>query len=89
MRTTCLLFCALSLAGCASDGPAGRALAAAGIARAPEMPDAAKPPRKVALRLHAAPRLNVDAKGRPLALVARGPSCASKPPLPPLPTTPS
>jgi len=33
--------------------------------------DALKPPRAIALRLHAAPKLNTDAKGRPLALVAR------------------
>ncbi|THC42543.1 type VI secretion system lipoprotein TssJ [Massilia sp. Mn16-1_5] len=33
--------------------------------------DALKPPRAVALRLHAAPKLNTDRQGRPLALVAR------------------
>jgi len=39
--------------------------------KTPELPESQKPPREVALRLHAAPKLNVDAKGRPLALVAR------------------
>ena len=33
--------------------------------------DALKPPRAIPLRLHAAPKLNTDAQGRPLALVAR------------------
>lgn len=59
---TCALFAAL--AGCAG-GPAS-------VLRKPaELPEAHKPARHVALRLHAASRLNVDAKGRPLALVAR------------------
>lgn len=39
--------------------------------KTPELPESQKPPRDVAIRLHAAPKLNVDAKGRPLALVAR------------------
>jgi type VI secretion system protein VasD len=67
-----LILCAL-LAGCAGDGGsiAGAALQAAGIRKAPELPDAQKPPRSVAIRLHAADKLNVDAHGRPLALVAR------------------
>ena len=66
---TCLLLLAAALPGCAGDGMAGRALESTGM-RKPQ-PDAFKPPRSVALRLHAAPKLNADAKGRPLALVAR------------------
>jgi type VI secretion system protein VasD len=60
------------LAGCAGGGSlAGAALEAAGMRKAPELPDAQKPPRSVAIRLHAADKLNVDARGQPLALVAR------------------
>jgi type VI secretion system protein VasD len=67
-----LILCAL-LSGCAGGGGsiAGAALEAAGIRKAPELPDAQKPPRSVAIRLHAADKLNVDARGQPLALVAR------------------
>jgi type VI secretion system protein VasD len=64
---------AASMAGCAS-GPGSlgaAALEATGLRKPAELPDAQKPPRLVALRLHAADKLNVDAKGRPLALVAR------------------
>lgn len=57
------------LAGCAGDGLARRALETVGVAR--PAADAPQAPRRVALRLHAAPRLNSDARGRPLALVAR------------------
>ena len=61
----CLIFLSLAapLAGC------GGLAAIAG--KAPEIPESQKPPRNVMVRLHAAPKLNVDAKGRPLALVAR------------------
>jgi type VI secretion system protein VasD len=61
------------LAGCAggTGSIAGAALEAAGIRKPPELPDAQKPPRSVAIRLHAADKLNVDARGQPLALVAR------------------
>lgn len=68
---TCALLAAL--AGCAS-GPGSlgaAALEASGLRKPAELPEAQKPPRIVALRLHAADKLNVDAKGRPLALVAR------------------
>ena len=65
----------LPLAGCAGGAVGNRASAAlqmAGVARPPpELPDAQKPPRNVSIRLHAAQRLNTDAEGRPLALVAR------------------
>jgi type VI secretion system protein VasD len=67
--------CALAavLAGCAA-GPGSlgaAALEASGLRKPAELPEAQKPARVVALRLHAADKLNVDAKGRPLALVAR------------------
>jgi type VI secretion system protein VasD len=64
---------AAAVAGCAS-GPGslgGAALEASGLRKPAELPDAQKPPRVVALRLHAADKLNLDARGRPLALVTR------------------
>jgi type VI secretion system protein VasD len=71
----CAALCAGLLAGCAGGGGigalAGAALDAAGLRKAPELPDSQKPPRNVALRLHAADKLNVDPDGQPLALVAR------------------
>jgi type VI secretion system protein VasD len=60
-----------ALAGCAGGGIGSIAGSALGLARPPELPDAQKPPRQVAIRLHAADKLNVDARGQPLALVAR------------------
>ena len=57
------------LPACARDGFANRALEAAGL-RQPSA-EVQQSPRQVKLRLHAAPRLNTDAQGRPLALVAR------------------
>jgi type VI secretion system protein VasD len=66
--------CLVLLAGCAGGGVgalAGAALEASGLRKPPELPDAQKPPRTVALRLHAADKLNLDAGGQPLALVAR------------------
>lgn len=64
--------CCLLLAGCAGGGssPAGL-LEAAGLRKPPPLPEAQQPPRKVALRLHAAKRLNVDARGQSLALLVR------------------
>ncbi|OBV36828.1 type VI secretion system lipoprotein TssJ [Janthinobacterium psychrotolerans] len=73
-RAACTLLL-LSLAGCAGGaigGLANAALQMAGLAKpAPEVPEAQKPPRNVRIRLHAGQRLNTDAEGRPLALVAR------------------
>lgn len=63
MRSLPCLMLVSFIAGC------GGLSALAG--KAPELPDAQKPPREVAVRLHAAPKLNADAQGRPLALVAR------------------
>ncbi|OEZ92514.1 type VI secretion lipoprotein [Janthinobacterium sp. HH106] len=66
---------ALLLTGCAGGAIgtlANAALQMAGVAKPPpELPDAQQPPRNVSIRLHAAQRLNTDADGRPLALVAR------------------
>lgn len=59
-----LLFLTAALGGCS-----GGLQAIAG--KAPELPESQKPPRAVPIRLHAAAKLNVDAQGRPLALVAR------------------
>lgn len=52
---------------------AGMALLAGcgGIGKGPELADAQKPARTVSVRLHAAAKLNTDARGRSLALVAR------------------
>ncbi|MBA5608409.1 type VI secretion system lipoprotein TssJ [Duganella sp. FT3S] len=61
----------LTLSGCAAGSIAGTALEMIGIRQPPELPDAQKPPRQVAIRLHASPNLNTDANGHPLALVAR------------------
>jgi type VI secretion system protein VasD len=61
------------LAGCAGGAgpsPAGL-LEAAGLRKPPPLPEAQQPPRKVAVRLHAARRLNLDARGQPLALLVR------------------
>ena len=73
-RATALLLL-LPLAGCAGGAIgtlANAALQMAGVAKPPpELPDAQKPPRNVSIRLHAAQRVNTDADGRPLALVAR------------------
>jgi len=63
MRFLPCLICFPLLAGC------GGLSAITG--KAPELPESQKPPREIAIRLHAAPKLNADAKGRPLALVAR------------------
>jgi type VI secretion system protein VasD len=66
----CSLLAALLLAGCAgSAGPSGL-LETVGL-RKPPIPDAQLPPRSVAVRLHAAKHLNVDARGQPLALLVR------------------
>lgn len=75
MKPSILFLClGALLTGCAGGGAgslAGAALEAAGLRKAPELPDAQKPPRTVALRIHAADKLNSDARGQPLALVAR------------------
>jgi type VI secretion system protein VasD len=47
------------------------ALDAVGLRKQPDLADALKAPRTVAIKLNAAPSLNVDGNGRSLALVAR------------------
>jgi type VI secretion system protein VasD len=67
------LFTAALMAGCANGGgpSATGLLEAAGLRKPAPIPEAQLPPRNVALRLHAARRLNVDARGQPLALLVR------------------
>lgn len=68
------LMIGLALAGCAGgNAPGGGALEALGLRKPPPVPvpEAQLGPRNVAVHLHAAPRLNVDARGRPLALLLR------------------
>jgi type VI secretion system protein VasD len=66
----------LSLAGCAAGAVsavgsiASSVLQMSGITK-PEIPDAQKPPRTIAIKLHAGTNLNADSGGAPLALVAR------------------
>ena len=59
------------LAGCGGGGFADAALQATGLRKPPVLPEAQQPPRQVALRLHAAPKLNADKSGQPLALAVR------------------
>lgn len=71
-RAMAILLAGAQLAGCgAALAPlANVALGAAGLNKA-ELPESQKPPRNVPLKLHAAPRLNTDARGQPLALAVR------------------
>jgi len=74
MRTNsslAVLAAACALAGCGSNGLATQAMEATGLRKPPELPEAQKPPRSVALRLHASPKLNADKRGQPLALAVR------------------
>lgn len=74
MRTGALLVAGIAaclLAGCGSNGIAAAALEASWLRKPPELPDAQKPPRSVALRLHASPKLNLDRRGQPIALAVR------------------
>ena len=52
-------------------GIAALLAACGGPLKAPELADALKPARTVNVRLHAASKLNTDARGQSLALVAR------------------
>ena len=61
----------LALQGCAAGSIAGAALQIAGVEKPPELPDAQKPPRNVAIRLHAAPNLNAGKAVQPMALATR------------------
>ena len=70
-RSPLMTLALLALAGCAAGSIAGSALEMVGIRKPVELPDLQKPPRTVAIKLHASPNLNADAAGHPLALVAR------------------
>jgi len=61
----------LALQGCAAGSIAGAAMEIVGIRKPPELPDAQKPPRSVAIRLHASQNLNAGKGSQPLALAAR------------------
>ena len=61
----------LALQGCAAGSIASAAMEMAGIRKPPELPDTQKPPRSVAIRLHASQNLNAGAGSQPLALAAR------------------
>jgi type VI secretion system protein VasD len=69
------LFACIAVAGCAGGtgtaSPSGGLLEAVGLRKPSPLPDAQLPPRSVALRLHAAKRLNLDARGQSLALLVR------------------
>jgi type VI secretion system protein VasD len=67
----CSLFACVLLAGCAGGAGSAGLLETVGIRKPPPVPEAQLPPRSVAMRLHAAKRLNVDARGQPLALLVR------------------
>lgn len=77
----CMAWGTLMLSGCASMKAvevalpvAEKALEVVGLKKpaAPELPDAAKPARRIALKVQASPSLNVDeASGASLSLVAR------------------
>jgi len=70
-RITILIACMTALGGCAAGTLASTALDMIGMHKTPELPDAQKPARSVAIRLHASDNLNIDKDGHPLALVAR------------------
>jgi len=61
----------LALQGCAAGSIAGAALQIAGVQKPPELSDAQKPARNVAIRLHAAQNLNAGKAVQPMALATR------------------
>jgi type VI secretion system protein VasD len=62
-RTWIAVWCACLLGGCSGG--------ALGLRKPAPVPESQQPPRNVAMHLHAASRLNVDARGRSLALLVR------------------
>lgn len=69
---TFALILACLLSGCGGkDSLVDHALEASGLRKPAAAPQDPLQPRKVALHLDAAARLNVDARGRPLALLVR------------------
>ena len=74
MRSWIMLCCLASLLGGCAGGAGtlgGNALEAIGLRKPPPSPEAQQPPRNVVVHLHAAPQLNVDTRGQPLALLVR------------------
>jgi type VI secretion system protein VasD len=76
-RVSGVLVALMACGGCATsgDGPVSKALELVGL-KAPPVPEGLPrelpaAPRKVTLRLHAGDRLNTDAAGRSLSIVAR------------------
>lgn len=70
MKRSWIGLCCLAwmLGGCAGGG----ALEAIGLRKPPPpLPEAQQPARNVVVHLHAATRLNIDARGQPLALLVR------------------
>jgi type VI secretion system protein VasD len=67
------MFACLLMAGCAGGAGSLSAglLEATGMRKPPPVPESQQPPRPVTVRLHAAQRLNLDARGQPLALLVR------------------
>lgn len=70
-QKTIVIAALLTLQGCAAGSIASAAMEMAGIRKPPELADAQKPPRSVAIRLHASQNLNAGAGPQPLALAAR------------------
>jgi len=71
-RYAIICSCVLLVACAGGSGPSsGGLLEAAGLRKPPPVPEAQQPPRNVAVRLHAAKRLNVDTRGQSLALLVR------------------
>src|SRR4051812_23060482 len=68
--TTLTLLAALALSACAA-GSMDKAMEAAGVRKSAPAAEQPKPPRTVAIRLHAADKLNVDRQGKSMAVVAR------------------
>jgi len=62
-RTWMVVALACLLGGCAGGIP--------GMRKPAPVPESQQPPRNVVVHLHAAPRLNVDARGQSLALLVR------------------
>jgi type VI secretion system protein VasD len=75
MKRSWIMLCCLPwmLGGCAggTGTSGGNVLEAIGLRKPQPVPEAQQPPRNVVVHLHAAPRLNVDARGQSLALVVR------------------
>ncbi|CAN7202300.1 type VI secretion system lipoprotein TssJ [Pseudoduganella sp. LjRoot289] len=70
-RTTLGMPAFLILTGCAAGSIASAAMELAGVRKPPDLPELQKPPRQVAIRLHASANLNAGGGGQPLALAAR------------------